>query len=339
MAQLLNEHMSDHSYPDQRSMSIYMYTGNELVRRMQMQQVGSNSPASQCLSTWMGLFQAMSRVVANNSGVDRGAIRNALSSATANCIICGGDPRTWRPQSSGDSQPPLSANSDDNNQQNPFVNFTVFLAHWVDSVPSGTAHNNDALLMQFLTGKGADYQPHNDINHDEVLRAFVNSPAGDIVRKQYATFGYPAKTDKLNFGTIDAFFQTVAPSSHYVPGSRSVTGTMAGVDVPPVIDYRDWSNPATQIGGFGNPPKENKDYTFAKATGTRVNSSGAPDPNGKYVEYNIVNLAGRHSFLLHAAPDAPLGSTGPMRTIVQTLRWTEALPKPSVSGKYEYQAP
>jgi len=60
-----------------------------------------------------------------------------------------------------------------------------------------------------------------------------------------------------------------------------------------------------QVGGFGG-------------------ASATINPDGT-VTFTIPNTAGRNSFLYHTAPDRPLGSTGPMRTIQQTFQWTERI--------------
>jgi RHS repeat-associated protein len=66
----------------------------------------------------------------------------------------------------------------------------------------------------------------------------------------------------------------------------------------------DWSSTAAQVGGFaGASVIDNGDGTAT---------------------YTIVNVAGTHSFFLHAVPNRS-SSTGPMRSIRQTFQWTESI--------------
>lgn len=64
----------------------------------------------------------------------------------------------------------------------------------------------------------------------------------------------------------------------------------------------DWSNTATEVGGFGG------------ATATN-NGNGT-------VTYAITNVSGTYSFFLHLVPDMPWTDV-PMRNIRQEFRWTE----------------
>ncbi len=66
----------------------------------------------------------------------------------------------------------------------------------------------------------------------------------------------------------------------------------------------DWSSTSAQVGGFA---------------GTTVINNG----NGT-VTFTITNVAGTHSFFLHAVPDRK-SSTGSMRNITQTFQWTEPI--------------
>jgi hypothetical protein len=67
----------------------------------------------------------------------------------------------------------------------------------------------------------------------------------------------------------------------------------------------DLSSTAAQVGGFA---------------GASIVNNG----NGT-ATYTITNVAGTHSFFLHAVPNRT-GSTGPMRSIIQTFQWTEPIP-------------
>jgi RHS repeat-associated protein len=64
----------------------------------------------------------------------------------------------------------------------------------------------------------------------------------------------------------------------------------------------DWSSTAAQVGGFDRASVKN-------------NGDGT-------ATYTIPNKAGRHSFVYHAMSDKT-SSSGPMRTITQTFKWTE----------------
>jgi hypothetical protein len=68
----------------------------------------------------------------------------------------------------------------------------------------------------------------------------------------------------------------------------------------------DLSSTAAQVGGFA---------------GASVINNG----NGT-ATYTITNVAGTHSFFLHAVQNRT-GSMGPMRNIIQTFQWTEPIPK------------
>ena len=181
--------------------------------------------------------------------------------------------------------------------------------------PGKVAENSLEFLYQFVSGTGKTIQDHMDKN-DPVLKDFEHSPGAEAIRKQFTQQGFPPATDKLGYGTWQAFEETVAPEVHQI----TPTG------LPVWTNFKDWSSVGTQVGGFGNPPK---DYTWARASATRCNSEGKPDPRGTHVNYNVINLAGRKSFLYHIdtplTNDKPLAESGPMRTIVQRFSWIEPI--------------
>lgn len=166
----------------------------------------------------------------------------------------------------------------------------------------GIARDNLQLLLQFLTGAGADVQGHYDQTNDRVLQDFMTSPGANEIRKQYKQMAekngdYPAATDKLKYTTEQAAWQTL-------------------------LNPLEWGSVALQVGGFGNPPKE---YPWAAAKAMRCDANGHYNPHGDHVEFQVVNVAGRHSFDLHQPKDRPLGSTGPKRSIIQVFQWIEPI--------------
>jgi hypothetical protein len=74
------------------------------------------------------------------------------------------------------------------------------------------------------------------------------------------------------------------------------------------------------VGGFGN----SKEYPQLHMQATRVDSSGKPNPTVKFVQFDVNNVAGTHSFFLHIPPDRRLGSHGPFRSIIQEFKYTRA---------------
>jgi hypothetical protein len=175
------------------------------------------------------------------------------------------------------------------------------------------AKANWELLEQFLNGTGKTTQLHSD-RGDPQLQQFIQSPGAQAMRDQFAKGGYPAYTDKLGYGSIQAFVDTVAK-----PLIDS-----AGSGFSNLLDETHWGNVTTQIGGFGNPPQDSP-YAWATATATRCNAAGQLDPSGNHVQYQMINVAGRKSFAYHADHDFPPGTEGPQRSIIQIFRWTEPL--------------
>ena len=171
------------------------------------------------------------------------------------------------------------------------------------------ATNNEEFLDMFLHGSGNDRQMHSKRGEDAMLDAFIKSPGAEAIRKQYAQAHCPAFTDKLGYGTFDAFKETMLPQ----------VGE-SGVKLP------DYSRPGVHVGGFGKPPK---DYPWAATTATRCNAEGKANKNGDHVQFQVINLAGEHSWFYHlpGIKDKPVGEAGPRRTIVEVFKWTDELPK------------
>lgn len=186
------------------------------------------------------------------------------------------------------------------------------------SSPSRVADNNFEFFCQFITGKGKTVQLHTDQAGDPVLHQFIQSPGAEALRKQFKNQGFPATTQQLGYGTWQAFEETVAPECHDV----TPTG------LPVWSNFKDWWSIGTQVGGFGYAPK---DYPWSRATASRCNADGEPNPKGAHVRFSVINLAGRKSFLYHMdtpfTNDKPLGEGGPMRTIVQGFSWIEPIEK------------
>lgn len=174
------------------------------------------------------------------------------------------------------------------------------------------ARNNDEFLDMFLNGSGNDRQLHTK-RGDPVLEDFIKSPGVQAMRDQYLKLGCPAETSKLSYGTKEAFLDTVAKPF----------GDSAGHLFTDLFDEKHLGSVGTQVGGFGNPPKE---YPWATANATRCNAEGKPDGNGEFVQFQVTNVAGAHSWGLHAVSDRPLGSSGPYRSIIQVFSWTEPIP-------------
>jgi hypothetical protein len=180
------------------------------------------------------------------------------------------------------------------------------------------AKNNDEFLDMFLNGSGNDRQEHSR-RGDPILEQFIKSPGAQAVREQYVKLGCPSFTNKLGYGTKDAFVDTIAK-----PIGDSFTHGFKDL-----LDDKHLGNIGLQVGGFGNPPK---DYPGATASATRCNADGKPNEKGGFVHYEITNVAGLNSWAYHVLPDRPQGSTGPYRSIVQVFSWMEALPS-QTNGK------
>lgn len=174
------------------------------------------------------------------------------------------------------------------------------------------AKTNDEFLDMFLNGSGNDRQLHTK-RGDPVLEEFIKSPGVQVMREQYLKLDCPASTTKLSYGSKEAFFGTVAK-----PVADS-----AAHGFTDLFDEKHLGSVGTQVGGFGNPPKE---YPWATANAVRCGTDGKPDGNGEFVQYQVTNVAGAHSWGLHAAPDRKLGDKGPYRSIVQVFSWMEPIP-------------
>lgn len=135
--------------------------------------------------------------------------------------------------------------------------------------------------------------------------------------------GCPSSTDKLGYGTFDAAYDTALPRIATDP----TTVKSVGPDGWPPVQYPDYSSVAFQVGGFGNPPKDG-DTPWARASAVRIGADGKPNNEGNHVQYQVVNIAGMHSFWEHLKniSDRPIGSTGPQRSLMQVFRWTEEIP-------------
>lgn len=169
------------------------------------------------------------------------------------------------------------------------------------------ATSNEEFLEMFLAGSGNDRQVHS-ARGDQMLEAFIKSPGAEAIRQQYVRNDNPEFTDKLGYGTVQAFKDTMLP---HVGAS--------GLELP------DYSNPGVHVGGFGNPPKEYQPW--AACTATRCDAEGKPTKQGEHVQFQVVNIAGQHSWFYHLpkAKDKPIGEQGERRTIVEIFRWTEPL--------------
>lgn len=189
--------------------------------------------------------------------------------------------------------------------------------------PGKVAENNLEFLYQFLTGTGKDIQEHTDKN-DPVLKDFMQSPGAEAIRKQFQDKGCPAFTDKLGYGTFEAALDTVVPHRANPFDNAAFASNLPGDYLPNDMIYPNWGSVAAQVGGFGNPPK---DTPWAKASATRMDADGKPNPQGSFVQFQVINVAGAHSFNLHIPRihDRAIGSTGPERSIIQTFQWTEPI--------------
>ena len=85
--------------------------------------------------------------------------------------------------------------------------------------------------------------------------------------------------------------------------------------------------PGVHVGGFGNPPEHYQPW--AATTATRCDADGPPDSKGDSVQFQVVNIAGEHSWFYHLPfiQDKPIGQGGERRTIVEIFKWTEPIPK------------
>lgn len=175
------------------------------------------------------------------------------------------------------------------------------------------AKNNDEFLDMFLNGSGNDRQSHTR-RGDPILEQFITSPGVQATRDQYSKLGCPATTDKLSYGTKDAFVDTILK-----PAADSITHGLTDL-----FDDKHLGSVGTQVGGFRNPPKE---YPWATANATRCDADGKANAKGTFVHYEVTNVAGAHSWFLHAVPDRPLGAKGPYRSIIQEFDWIEPIPK------------
>lgn len=182
-----------------------------------------------------------------------------------------------------------------------------------------SASSNDQFLDMFLNGSGNDVQVHSR-RGEPVLEQFIKSPGVQFIREQYYKQGCPANTSKLSYGTKEAFVDTVAK-----PVLDSLTHGF--IDL---FDEQHLGSVGTQVGGFGNPPKE---YPWAVAKATRCSQDGKADEKGGWVQFEVNNIAGAHSWGAHALPDRPLGATGPYRSIIQVFRWVEPIQQKSHEKK------
>lgn len=183
------------------------------------------------------------------------------------------------------------------------------------------AKDNWQFLDQFLIGHGKDVQAHLDQKNDPVLKEFMASPGAQKIRDQFTEMGNPSVTEKLGYGTWQAYEDTVKK-----PFLDAIDQAKAGKDfIKTLLDHEHWGNVGTQVGGFGNPPKD--ETPWATTMGRRVDGNNRPDPNGQFVQFKVVNLGGMHSFGIHLAPNNLFGEHGPMRTIVQVFEWSEPLQK------------
>jgi len=174
------------------------------------------------------------------------------------------------------------------------------------------AKTNDEFLDMFLNGSGNDRQLHIK-RGDPILEEFIKSPGAQAMRDQYLKLGCPESTTKLGYGTKEAFIGTVAK-----PVADSLTHGFTDL-----FDEKHLGSVETQVGGFGNPPKQ---YPWATANANRCNVDGKPDLKGDFVEYKVTNVAGANSWAYHALPDRPLEAKGPYRSIIQVFSWVEPIP-------------
>ncbi|MBZ0185470.1 MAG: hypothetical protein K8F91_04385 [Candidatus Obscuribacterales bacterium] len=147
------------------------------------------------------------------------------------------------------------------------------------------AQNNLEFLYQFLTGTGKDVQEHTDVR-DPVLRDFMQSPGADSLRRQFKEQGFPALTDKLDYGTLETAVETVLPHRQNPLDSAAFATTMPG-ELPNDFVMPNWGSVAAQVGGFGKPPKDSE-TPWAKTTATRVDSEGKPAKDGDFVQFQRI---------------------------------------------------
>lgn len=191
------------------------------------------------------------------------------------------------------------------------------------------AENNYEFLYQFFAGTGADFQPHTDLARDSILQEFVQSPGANAIRSQYSEMGSPYFTDKLGYSTINQAFRETVAAPIVDAIYEALHSNRSYLDI--ATDKKHLGNVGVQVGGFGNPPKDDP-RQWARATATRCDAQGMADITGKFVTFNVMNVAGRKSFLYHfpTVNDRELDEvnpvSGPMRSIVQQFRWIEALP-------------
>lgn len=203
-------------------------------------------------------------------------------------------------------------NSDNKLAQNWASDYSLQHAHDQSVANSHKVHDghnaksNDEFLDMFLAGSGNDKQVHAT-RGEPMLEAFIKSPGAAAIRAEYAKENNPAFTDKLGYGTVQAFKDTMLP---HVDGS--------GVKLP------DYSSPGVHVGGFGRPPKDKPEDA---CTATRCDADGKPAKDGDHVQFQVVNVAGEHSWFYHlpGIEDKPLGKSGERRTIVEVFKWTEPL--------------
>jgi len=188
----------------------------------------------------------------------------------------------------------------------------------------GIAQDNPEFLLQYLSGHGNNVQEHFDLKHDLVLQDFTRSPGAQAIREEYDKLGDPAYTDKLSYGTLRAFNETVVAKFFDVvaPPASALMDEVHPLPDNALFDHDHWGNVGLQIGGFGNPPK---DQPWARATAHRCDENGNSKNDGNYVQFQVVNVAGFHSFGYHWFPDLPTTYNGPMRNITQVFRWTEPI--------------
>jgi len=169
------------------------------------------------------------------------------------------------------------------------------------------AKNNEEFLDMFLAGSGNDKQVHS-VRGEPMLEQFIKSPGAEAIRAQYLKENCPAFTKDLGYGTVRAFQETMLPHVD-----------SAGVKLP------DYSSPGVHVGGFGNPPKDKPEDA---CTATRCDADGKPAKNGDHVQFQVVNVAGQHSWFYHfpLAKDKPDGASGERRTITEVFKWVESLP-------------
>ena len=145
--------------------------------------------------------------------------------------------------------------------------------------PTGlTWQTNWNYFWDWTLGRGprTRYYGPNDVETQELM----NSIGVNQLRDAFYRNGCKSQR-RLSYGTFEAYWDTV---------------------VNPFT--ADWSNTATEVGGFG---------------GASITNNG----NGT-ATYTIPNTSGTYSFFLHLVPDRS-SPTGPMSNIYQTFKWTEPI--------------